>query len=127
MTASKRARKQRGADAPQCPLCHWPLHPTQDGSARYGGPDADDEESVSEEPYLHALANVVRLGSVEKVPLCADHRRQLGEIVTRDATGQHPKKDRKLVAAERRVRSAREEFEASTSNLDRKQRERRRA
>ncbi len=76
----------------ECPLCSWPKHPTEPGSARYGAPDAEDERSVSDSPYLHALADVVRLGSVEGVPLCDEHDRELLEIIERDRTGRHPKK-----------------------------------
>lgn len=75
-----------------CPVCVWPTStvPGKD-SARYGSPDNDDEQSVSSEPYLHALADVIRLNG--KVILCERHERELSEIVTRDRTGRHPKRN----------------------------------
>jgi hypothetical protein len=109
-----------------CPVCNWPLHPAQPDSARYGAPDAEDEESVSEEPYLHALADVVRLGSVKDVPLCTKHGAELAEIVTRDATGQHPKRDPDLIEAERRAEKAREALDAAEEDLDRKRQSKKR-
>ncbi len=67
----------------ECPVCAWPVSivPGQEGDARYGSPSADDEQSVSDNPYLHALADVIRLKG--KVPLCDRHERELTEIVTR--------------------------------------------
>jgi hypothetical protein len=85
------ASKRRGGSA--CPVCIWPLStvPGQEGDARYGHPDADDEQSVSDNPYLHALADAIRLNG--RVPLCKRHERELAEIVRRDKTGKHPKEN----------------------------------
>lgn len=79
----------------ECPVCSWPKHPTEDGSARYGTPNAEDERTVSDSPYLHALADAVRLRGAERVILCDRHKEELLEIIERDATGRHPKKREK--------------------------------
>jgi len=105
-----------------CPVCSWPRHPTIPGSARYGSPDADDEESVSSSEYLHALADVIQAGSagVDRVylTLCERHRRETDEIVVRDRTGAHPKRDPDLIAAEKRLRDAHQEVKAAEENFE---------
>ena len=104
-----------------CPVCIWPWDPTSlpGRVARYGTPDADDEESVSDSQYLHALADVVRVGSVGcAAALCKRHYRELDEIVERNKTGRHPKRDPVIVAAERRLSKARDESEAAERGLE---------
>jgi hypothetical protein len=84
-----------------CPVCIWPFDPTSSvfqRSSHYGSPDADDEDSVSNS--------------------CKRHRRELDEIVERDKTGQHPKRDPSILAAEQQLKKAYEDVEKAEMKLN---------
>jgi hypothetical protein len=62
-----RSQTPKEEEAEGCPVCNW-------------------QETAADEPYLRALADVARHGTIEAVPLCEDHRKQLGEIVSRGSS-----------------------------------------